>query len=69
MTAEIFGADASFYLINGTTVGIHASLLGLCPPESICLMARNAHQSAYHALQLAGTVSTCAKRLSESCVV
>ena len=66
MAAEIFGADVSFYLINGTTVGIHASFLGLCPPGSICLMARNAHQSAYHALQLAGIVSTFAKRLCES---
>ena len=54
MTAKIFGADQSFYLVNGTTVGIHAAVLATCPPGSSCLLMRNCHQSAYNIVLLSG---------------
>lgn len=55
--AEIFGADHTFYLINGTTVGIHAAILATCSRNSVCVMARNSHKSVYNAVLLAGKVS------------
>lgn len=54
LSAKIFGADRSFYLINGTTVGIHASILATCDAHKVCIMARNCHKSTYNAVALAG---------------
>lgn len=50
--AAIYGADRTFYLINGSTSGILSAICGLTEPGDRILMARNSHKSAYHALVL-----------------
>lgn len=44
----------SFYLVNGSTVGIQAAIMSILPPFSRLALPRNAHQSAVSALVLAG---------------
>lgn len=51
-TAEIYGADASWYLVNGSTCGILSAICALTKPNGPILMARNCHKSAYHAVML-----------------
>lgn len=50
--ARIYGADESFYLINGSTCGILCALSSALPPGGHILMARNCHKSAYHGAYL-----------------
>lgn len=52
--SEIFGADYSFFLVNGTTVGIHAAILGVCKPGDEILMPRDVHRSVMGACILSG---------------
>lgn len=52
--AATWGADASWFLVNGTTAGIHAAVLATCGPGQALLVARNAHLSAFNAMVLAG---------------
>jgi len=56
LCAELFGADSSFYLVNGSTSGLLAAVTALCGPEDKILMARNCHKSVYNAVILSGTV-------------
>ncbi len=46
LTAEFFGARESFFLVNGTTVGIEAAIMALAYKEKI-FIPRNAHKSIY----------------------
>lgn len=50
--ADIFGAKATFYLINGSTSGILSAISAALPPKGTLLMSRNSHKSAYHAAYL-----------------
>ena len=54
LAAGAFGADKTWFLVNGTTVGIHAAILATCQPGQQVVLARNCHQSAYLACILAG---------------
>ncbi|MBI4536570.1 MAG: aminotransferase class V-fold PLP-dependent enzyme [candidate division NC10 bacterium] len=45
LAAEAHGADRSFFLVNGTTVGNHAMVLSTARPGDEILIARNAHKS------------------------
>lgn len=47
-TAEIYGVDQSFYLVNGSTCGILSAICGCTRRDGTILMARNSHKSAYH---------------------
>ncbi len=49
--AELFGAQETHFLVNGSTGGI-LSAIGACAPEGKLLLARNSHSSAYHAVSL-----------------
>jgi arginine/lysine/ornithine decarboxylase len=54
LAAEAHGADRSFFLVNGTTVGNHAMILSsVCPGEEV-LVARNAHKSILAGIILSG---------------
>ena len=51
--AEAWGADRTWFLVNGSTSGIHALLLTLCGPGDTVIVPRNAHKS-----MLAGLIFT-----------
>ncbi len=50
--AKLYGADESFYLVNGSTCGILSAISAAVPYGGHILMARNSHKSAYHAAYL-----------------
>lgn len=47
--ARVYGADRTWYLINGSSCGILASVCGCTSPGGHILMSRNCHKAAYHA--------------------
>lgn len=50
--AGIYGAEESYYLVNGSTCGILSAVSCALPFGGRLLMARNCHKSAYHAAYL-----------------
>ncbi len=52
LASSIYGAKASFPLVNGTTCGILAAIHALTLSGSTVLMARNCHKSVYNAVAL-----------------
>ena len=48
--ARVFGADRSFFLVNGTTGGILAAVYALAKSGKPVIMARNCHKSVYNAV-------------------
>ena len=50
--ARIYGADKSYYLINGSSGGILSAICGTVPPGGKIIIARNCHKSAYHGVIL-----------------
>lgn len=50
--ADLYGAEESFYLVNGSTCGILAAICASAPKKSRVLMARNCHKAVYHAVFL-----------------
>ncbi len=54
LAAEAHGADHSFFLVNGTTVGNHAMVLATVRPGDEVLIARNAHKSILAGIILSG---------------
>lgn len=50
--AKLYGAQQSFYLVNGSTCGILAAVSAVVPPHGKLLMARNSHKAVYHAAYL-----------------
>ncbi|MFQ5598880.1 MAG: aminotransferase class I/II-fold pyridoxal phosphate-dependent enzyme [Nitrospiria bacterium] len=54
LAAEAYGAEHSFFLVNGTTGGNHAMILAACAPGARVLVARNAHRSVIAGLLFSG---------------
>lgn len=52
--AKVFGADNTYFLVNGTTVGILASVYAAVGEGDYCIMARNCHKCVYNAVMLSG---------------
>ncbi len=52
--AETFGADYTWFLVNGSTVGIIAAILATCGPGDWIIVPRNCHQSVLSGIILAG---------------
>lgn len=52
--ARLYGAEESYFLVNGSTAGILAAVSAALPRGGHILMARNCHKSAYHAAYLRG---------------
>ena len=50
--ARLYGAEESFYLVNGSSCGILSAVSCALPFGGHILMARNCHKSAYHAAYL-----------------
>lgn len=50
--AEVFGARHTFFLVNGSTVGILSAIRAVTAPGDSVIMSRNCHKSVYNALAL-----------------
>lgn len=50
--AGIYGADRTWYLVNGSSCGILAAVCGCVPRGERLLMSRNCHKSVYNAVYL-----------------
>lgn len=54
--AEVFHAEETHYLVNGSTVGLLSAVLGCTGYGDRILMARNCHKSVYNAVDLNGLI-------------
>lgn len=52
--SKIYGSDRTWYLINGSSSGILASISAAASDGGQILIARNCHKAAYHGLYLNG---------------
>ena len=48
--ARVYGADETYFMVNGSTVGILSAILGNTKKGDTVLVARNCHKSVYHAI-------------------
>ena len=56
LAAELYGADHSFFVINGTTGGIYAMILATAGPGEKIIVPRNAHRSIIGGIILSGAI-------------
>ena len=54
LAAEAFGAKETFFLVNGSTLGVQAMILSVCSPNDKIIVSRNSHQSVMAGLILSG---------------
>ncbi|MDO8601106.1 MAG: aminotransferase class I/II-fold pyridoxal phosphate-dependent enzyme [bacterium] len=54
LAARAFGADETFFLINGSTLGVQAMILATCSANDKIIVSRNSHQSVTAGLILSG---------------
>ncbi|KAF4353894.1 hypothetical protein G4B88_009372 [Cannabis sativa] len=45
--AKLFGALETWFLVGGTTCGIHGAIMATCSPGEYLILPRNCHLSAY----------------------
>ncbi|WP_315436540.1 aminotransferase class I/II-fold pyridoxal phosphate-dependent enzyme [uncultured Selenomonas sp.] len=53
LAAEAYGADAAYFMVNGTTGAIHTMLMASLAPGDVLLVPRNVHRSIVGAMILA----------------
>jgi arginine/lysine/ornithine decarboxylase len=51
---EFYQTEETFYLVNGSTSGIMASITAICDLGDTIIVARNCHKSVYMAIELLG---------------
>lgn len=56
LAAELFGAEKSFFLVNGTSCGLMAIIMACCTPGDKIIIPRNAHRSVLSGLILSGAI-------------
>jgi len=56
LAAVAYGADQTFFLINGSTVGNMAAIMGVVGPHQKIIMPRASHRSVYGAVVLSGAI-------------
>lgn len=56
LAAEAYGADKSWFLVNGSTSGVHALVICLAGPGDHLVLSRNSHKSMLAALIMSGAV-------------
>lgn len=54
LAAQAFGAQHSFFLVNGTSSGIQAMIMAVCSPGDKIIVPRNVHRSILGGIILAG---------------
>ncbi len=50
--ADVYGADHTYYLVNGSSCGILSAIGAVMRPGETLLVSRNCHKSVYHGLIL-----------------
>lgn len=56
LAAEAFGADAAFFMVNGTTAAVQAMIMSTCKAGEEIIMPRNVHRSSINALVVCGAI-------------
>ncbi len=56
LAAAAFGADESFFIVNGATAGVQAMIMSACNTGDKIIMPRNVHRSAINALVVCGAL-------------
>lgn len=56
LAAEAFGADAAFFMVNGTTAAVQAMIMSSCKAGEKIIMPRNVHRSSINALVVCGAI-------------
>ena len=56
LLAEAYGAEAAYFLINGTSAGVQAMILSTCKPGEEIILPRNAHKSTLGGIILSGAI-------------
>ena len=56
LTADAFGADHAFFMVNGTTSAVQAMVLATIRDGDEILLPRNVHKSVINALVLCGGI-------------
>ncbi|MCQ2494716.1 MAG: aminotransferase class I/II-fold pyridoxal phosphate-dependent enzyme [Lachnospiraceae bacterium] len=56
LTAEAFGAEHAFLMVNGTTSAVQSMILAVCKAGDKIILPRNVHKSVINALVLCGGV-------------
>lgn len=56
LAAQAFGAEQTWFLVNGSTCGIQAAILATCSEGEKIILPRNVHQSAIAGLIFSGAV-------------
>ncbi len=56
LAAEAFGADAAFFMVNGTTAAVQTMIMSTCKAGDKIIMPRNVHRSSINALVVCGAI-------------
>ncbi len=56
LAAKAYGVDYSFFLVNGSSSGLHSMLMAVCNPGDSVILPRNVHKSAFSSLIFSGVV-------------
>jgi arginine decarboxylase len=54
LAAKAYGADETFFLVNGSTCGVHAAIMTICKPGDKLIVGRDCHKSVINGMMLAG---------------
>ena len=56
LAAELYGAEAAYFMVNGTTGAVHTMMLATLSPGDEVLLPRNVHRSVFNGLVLTGAI-------------
>ena len=56
LAAQAFGADKTFFLVNGSTCGIHSMIMAICRPGDKLIISRDCHKSVFIGIALTGAI-------------
>ncbi|MGE5587246.1 MAG: aminotransferase class I/II-fold pyridoxal phosphate-dependent enzyme [Clostridia bacterium] len=54
LAAQAYGADETFFLVNGSTCGLHAAIMATCGPDDEVIVSRDTHVAVAGGLVLSG---------------
>lgn len=56
LAAEAFGAEAAFFMVNGTTAAVQSMIMSTCKAGEKIILPRNVHRSSINALVVCGAI-------------